>query len=368
MGCCNSSTIIKKGISNSGNKKGQKKVKANDTHQFSPDYQQLDLLQKRRINALSNKDKFYDELQMPQFVCHKAAQLRDSYDIQEVLGQGAFGQVCKCVHKQSGEVRAIKLIKKASLSRAEKLMLFTEIENLRTLEHPNILQLYESFEDDVNFYIVTEMCEGGELFDEIERRGRFSERDAVEVMRALLSSINYCHQKKIMHRDLKPENILLESKRDFSQIKIIDFGASKQFTNDDLIHKEFVGTAIYVAPEVIKRAHNYQSDMWCCGVIAYILLSGQMPFWHNDEEKLFKQIQAGQFDFKDRVWKKVSKTAQDFIKQLIVIDTTVRLTADQALKHQWLTSKSSSNNKELISEASLAFENIIKFNQFSRMK
>ena len=77
-----------------------------------------------------------------------------------------------------------------------------------------------------------------------------------------------------MHRDLKPENILLESKRDFSQIKIIDFGASKQFTNDELIHKEFVGTAIYVAPEVIKRAHNNMCDLWCCGVIAYILLSG----------------------------------------------------------------------------------------------
>lgn len=166
-------------------------------------------------------------------------------------------------------------------------MLFTEIENLRSMEHPNILSLYESFEDDVNFYIVTELCEGGELFDEVERRGRFSERDAIEVMRALLAAINYCHQKKIMHRDLKPENILLESKRDFSQIKIIDFGASKQFTNMDLIHKEFVGTAIYVAPEVIKRAHNSQCDLWCCGVIAYILLSGQMPFWHNDEEKLF---------------------------------------------------------------------------------
>lgn len=89
--------------------------------------------------------------------------------------------------------------------------------------------MYESFEDDVNFYIVTEVCEGGELFDEIERRGRFSEKDAVEVMRALVAAINYCHQHNIMHRDLKPENILLESKRDYSQIKIIDFGASKKF-------------------------------------------------------------------------------------------------------------------------------------------
>ena len=139
MGCCNSSTIIKKGISNSDKKKSQQKVKAKDTHQFSPDLQQLDMLQKRRINALTNKEKFYDDLQMPQFVCHKAGKLREEYDIQETLGQGAFGEVCKCIHKASQEVRAIKLIKKASLSRAEKLMLFTEIENLRNMEHPNIL-------------------------------------------------------------------------------------------------------------------------------------------------------------------------------------------------------------------------------------
>ena len=132
------------------------------------------------------------------------------------MGAGAYGEVCKCIHKSTNEMRAVKMIKKESTSRVEKAMLFTEIENLKKLEHPNILQVYESYEDDVNYYIVTELCEGGELFDEIERRGRFSEKDAIKVMNALLSAINYCHQNNIMHRDLKPENILLESKRDFS--------------------------------------------------------------------------------------------------------------------------------------------------------
>ena len=132
------------------------------------------------------------------------------------MGAGAYGEVCKCIHKSTNEMRAVKMIKKESMSRVEKAMLFTEIENLKKLEHPNILQVYESYEDDVNYYIVTELCEGGELFDEIERRGRFSEKDAIKVMNALLSAINYCHQNNIMHRDLKPENILLESKRDFS--------------------------------------------------------------------------------------------------------------------------------------------------------
>ena len=113
-------------------------------------------------------------------------------------------------------MRAVKLIKKASLSDEEKVMLFNEIENLRSLSHPNILQIHETFADDVNFYIVTELCNGGELFDEIERRGAFSEQDAITVMRSLLAAINFCHSNGIMHRDLKPENILLESKKDFS--------------------------------------------------------------------------------------------------------------------------------------------------------
>lgn len=132
-------------------------------------------------------------------------------------------------------------------------MLFTEIENLKKLEHPNILSIYESFECDAYYYIVTELCEGGELFDEIERRGRFNERDAIKVMKALLSAINYCHQNGIMHRDLKPENILLESKKDYTNIKIIDFGGSKHFKNTDDVHSEFVGTAVYVSPEVLQR-------------------------------------------------------------------------------------------------------------------
>ena len=116
-----------------------------------------------------------------------------------------------------------------------------------------------------------------------------------------------------MHRDLKPENILLESKKDFDKLKIIDFGASKRFENNLLIHREFVGTAIYVAPEVIKRAHNSKSDMWCIGVIAFVLLSGQMPFWHGDQIILFEMIDNCEYNFEHKAWRKVSDGAKDFI-------------------------------------------------------
>lgn len=204
----------------------------NKAYQFNPDYQALDLMQKRRIQVMQKKDKFNtNDSKMPEFVCHRAGQLREHYEIKETLGQGAFGEVARCIHKESGELRAVKMVRKDQLSRTEKFLLFTEIENLKALEHPNILQIYETFECPLFYYIVTELCQGGELFDEIERRGKFNEQDAIKTMKALLSAINYCHTNNIMHRDLKPENILLESRKDFTSIKLIDFGYSKKYND-----------------------------------------------------------------------------------------------------------------------------------------
>jgi len=133
----------------------------------------------------------------------------------EELGEGAYGQVSKCVHKITKEMRAVKMLKKSSLSSVEKYMLFTEINNLKKLDHPNILKIFESYECPKYFYIVSELCEGGELFDELEYRGRFSEKDAIVLMKTLMSTLNYCHQNQIMHRDIKPENILLEKGKKF---------------------------------------------------------------------------------------------------------------------------------------------------------
>ena len=132
-------------------------------------------------------------MEMPDFVKHKEGSVHDVYDVKEQLGSGAFGEVCRCVHKITREMRAVKMMKKDGMSRSEKIMLFLEIENLKKLDHPNILQIYESYECPKYYYIVTELCSGGELFDEIDRRGRFSEKDAIKVMKALLSALNYCH-------------------------------------------------------------------------------------------------------------------------------------------------------------------------------
>lgn len=149
------------------------------------------------------------------FVGKTEGKLRDFYRIGKVLGEGAFGEVRLCVHRDSGAQRAVKVLRKSHMDEEEKNMLFNEINILKGIDHPNIVKMYEFFEDDKRYYIVTEICKGGELFDEILARGKFGEKDAAVLIKQVLSCINYCHGSKIVHRDLKPENILLEQNKEF---------------------------------------------------------------------------------------------------------------------------------------------------------
>jgi calcium-dependent protein kinase len=149
------------------------------------------------------------------FVAKTEGTLRDIYKIGKVLGEGAFGEVRLCTHRETKEKRAVKVLKKENMDAAEKQTMLNEINTLRELDHPNIVKIFEYFEDEKRFYIVTEHIQGGELFDEIIARGKFDERDAAVLMRQLLSCITYCHSHNIVHRDLKPENVLLEANKAF---------------------------------------------------------------------------------------------------------------------------------------------------------
>jgi len=211
------------------------------------------------------------------FVGRTQGKLRDHYRIGKVLGTGAFGEVRMCVHRESGAQRAVKVLRKSHMDDDEKRMLFNEINILKEIDHPNIIKMYEFFEDEKRYYLVTEICKGGELFDEILQRGKFSERDGAVLMKQVLSCINYCHQANIVHRDLKPENILLEQNKEFDQIKIIDFGTSLVYDPSRSLDEK-LGTPYYIAPEVLNKNYNQKCDIWSCGVITYILLSGVPPF------------------------------------------------------------------------------------------
>lgn len=167
---------------------------------------------------------------------------------------------------------------------SERVKLLNEIEILKQLDHPNILKLFEFFQDQKRFFLVTEFCNGGELFDKIAEEQYFSETDAAKIIKQILSAVNYCHQRSIVHRDLKPENILLNRDLNDPKITIIDFGTSGVFDPDQKMQQKY-GTPYYIAPEVLGNSYDEKCDLWSIGVILYILLCGYPPFnGANDEQ------------------------------------------------------------------------------------
>ncbi len=160
------------------------------------------------------------------------------------------------------------------------------------MDHPNILKLYEVFQDDAKFYVVTEICSGGELFDEIVNRQSFSEKDAAEILEQVMSAINYCHLNNICHRDMKPENVLMEGK---GIIKVIDFGTAMSFDPTENMN-HILGTPYYMAPEIFSRSgYNQQCDVWSVGVILYVLLTGRPPFYGNNESDIIARVKIGEY-------------------------------------------------------------------------
>ena len=302
------------------------------------------------------------------FVMQHAGKLRDHYRIGKMLGSGAFGEVRVCVHRESGAQRAVKVLRKSHMDDDEKKMLFNEINNLKDLDHPNILKMYEFFEDEKRYYIVTDICKGGELFDEIVARGKFSEQDASMLIKQVLGCINYCHSNHIVHRDLKPENILLEQNKEFDQIKIIDFGTSLVFDENKKLDEK-LGTPYYIAPEVLAKNYGPKCDIWSCGVIVYIVLSGIPPFNGASDQEIMKKVKLGKFSFQDAVWGNVSDEAKDFITALLTKDQDKRPSAEEALQHPWILKVNELQKSNLNADVAMgALKNLQNFNASSKLK
>jgi len=202
--------------------------------------------------------------------------------------------------------------------------------------HENIVKCVGAFEGQRHVYIVMELLCGGELFDRIVERGKYSEKDAADCFKTIVQTIQHCHELGVVHRDLKPENFVLKTKEYDSKICAIDFGLSAFFREDQVFH-EIVGSAYYVAPEVLRRSYGKESDVWSCGVILYILLSGVPPFWATTENGIFDAVLKGEYDLTADPWGSISERAKDLISKMLVQDPKKRFTPDQVLSHDWLT-------------------------------
>jgi calcium-dependent protein kinase len=238
-----------------------------------------------------------------------------------------------------------------------------EINILKSLDHPNIIKVYEFFKTEKYIYIINELCTGGELFDKIVVVRHFSETVACNIMRQLLSAVAYCHEKGVIHRDLKPENILIsnskEKDKDFFHIKIIDFGTCEILKKSKLT--EQIGTSFYIAPEVLRNGYNEKCDLWSCGVILYILLSGCPPFYGKNEKEIFSKILSGNFSFRHKIWKKISEEAKDLVNKLLEINPEKRISAKDALNEKWFKVNENPTGKNKNNNFSIFIKNITEF-------
>ncbi|KAG6767081.1 hypothetical protein POTOM_028260 [Populus tomentosa] len=232
--------------------------------------------------------------------------------------------------------------------------------------HVNVVQFHNAFEDDSYVYIVMELCEGGELLDRIlaKKDSRYTEKDAAVVVRQMLKVAAECHLHGLVHRDMKPENFLFKSTKEDSPLKATDFGLS-DFIKPGRKFRDIVGSAYYVAPEVLKRNSGPESDVWSIGVITYILLCGRRPFWDKTEDGIFKEVLRNKPDFLRKPWPTISTSAKDFVQKLLVKDPRARLTAAQALSHPWV--REGGNASEIPIDISV-LSNMRQFVKYSRLK
>ena len=306
------------------------------------------------------------------------------YEELEELGSGYYGVVKKVrLIKNPDIIRAMKIIPEENIEQGEAASLIDEIEILKNLEHPNIMKVYESFVDDKNFYIVSELCDQGHLLSKLEKLERMDQIVVKFLMGQILNAVAYLHAKKILHGDIKLENVLLytASKRggrrftsinqDFNEdeslrndinenygkkkfskkskhylqdmmnyeIKLIDFGCSKYFVKKNKKQKlsGIIGTSIYCSPEVVDNLYDEKCDEWSCGVLMYILLCGQPPFCGETEEEIFEKVKKCEYDFKHPAFKRVSKNCKDLIRRLLEPKKQYRIKAIDALKHPFFT-------------------------------
>ena len=279
------------------------------------------------------------------------------YKKKNFLGEGAFASVYLVENRITESIRAMKIINKsAECTEQEEQEIINEINILRAMDHPNILKIFEFYSNKDSYSIITEYCSGGELFNEIKENGPFDEKYSAFVMYQIFSAINYCHSMKIMHRDLKPENILImdRNRNGFPRIKICDFGTSLMVEKGG-IQKKIVGSSYYIAPEVLKNNYNEKCDIWSCGVILYILLSGKPPFNGDDDNEVMANVTTGQYDLHCAPFNRISNSAKDLIKKLLIMDKDKRINAQEALNHIWFKEK---KVKELYNQ--IKDENIIK--------
>ena len=276
------------------------------------------------------------------------------YQIIRKIGEGSYGSVFLAINSLTKQNVAIKKINKIKENEIDDLEIKNEIDILRNLDHPNIVKIIEFYSTEKAYYVITDYCPSGELYNQITNS--YNEYQLAVLFYQIFSGLYYLHANNIIHRDLKLENILInEIEKDnktnlkYFWIKIIDFGTSKIFSKHKK-EKSIVGSSYYIAPEVLNQCYNEKCDTWSVGVILYMLITGKAPFDGKDDFEIIEKIKKGVYDDENKRLLNSSEEVQDLVHKLLEINIKKRLSAHEALKHPWFIKF---NGKSLYSNLSI---------------
>ena len=294
----------------------------------------------------------------------------DEYDesSSHVLGSGMSGSVSTALSKRTGVKYAIKMLNIEAMGVDGMKELRKEIDAMRRLDHPNIVRIFETYEDEAEgrIVMVLELCSGGELVNKLmlqpQNQG-LSEQEAAKLVTKMLSALRHCHMNDVVHRDIKLDNFVYENEEADAELKLIDFGLShvaQPGRVKDEMMKGRVGTLSYMAPEVLnRRPYTAACDMWSLGVVAFILLSGRRPFHSRDRHEKIERILHTEPNFASSSWKGVPPQAVDFVQRLLIKDPEHRMRAEEAMAHPWIVeSKAAATDKGLANPAAAIAHNV----------
>lgn len=273
-----------------------------------------------------------------------AGDIRDKYEILAVLGSGSFGEVREVRVKAFPEkLRAVKITERQVDDTTEKgqkksdslVMFRREVDLLRSLKHTNIVRVWDVYETAHYFYVVMDLCRGGELFDMINEYDRLSEADTAVIAKQLLGGIDYMHSKGVMHRDIKAENVLLTEWSATAVVKIIDFGIAAKFQRGEMFDK-ISGSPQYMAPELVGQRYDYRVDMWAFGILMYFTLYGRYPFDGNNVREILLTVLHGTIEWESDAH--IDAKTVSFLKGCLQRKPRKRTTAKAALSHPWIMS------------------------------